>query len=189
MAGVMAERFSARFVASMAVFNSSVAPSRLLGCWDLFFMVETRDSHERTVRRGGYEGDSWKGGTPRANRPIVATRIEFTLTVVALKGDACDRPVTHNIYHSYSPPLVQGTLNTLHSPAAGTTLCMHLVFLVIPSEAHSRNIFVTYPPPISCVRLSSNSQFLWTVYPNPFVAGNLLWRHGERGNLQVSSAT
>jgi len=40
------------------------------------------------------------------------------------------------------------------------------VLLVTPSEARSRNTFVTYPPSIFHVRLSSNSQILWTV-PEP----------------------
>ena len=42
---------------SMAAFNAEVAPSRLFGCWDSVFMVETGGSGERTVWREGCEED------------------------------------------------------------------------------------------------------------------------------------
>ena len=59
MAGAIDETFSARFVASIAVFNRSMAPSRPLGCWDPAFMVETRGGGRRTVGCEGCEKDSY----------------------------------------------------------------------------------------------------------------------------------
>jgi len=53
LAGAIDETFSARFVASMAVFNASGVPSRPLGRWESVFMVEIRGSGDRTVRREG----------------------------------------------------------------------------------------------------------------------------------------
>ena len=40
-AGVILEILSARFKASMVVFNTEMTSSRPLGCWGLAFMVET----------------------------------------------------------------------------------------------------------------------------------------------------
>ena len=49
LAGGILEIFM-RFKASMAAFNAEIAPSRSLGRWDSASMVETRSSHERTLR-------------------------------------------------------------------------------------------------------------------------------------------
>jgi len=59
------------------------------------------------------------------------------------------RSVRHPQYLSYPPSLVQGTLN-FRLLATGTTLWVYLdlVFLFTPSEAHSRNTFITCPPSI-----------------------------------------
>jgi len=58
LAGAIDDTFSAGFVASMAVFNSSVVLSRPLDLWDSVFMVEIRGCGERTVRREGGGEDS-----------------------------------------------------------------------------------------------------------------------------------
>jgi len=57
LAGATGEAFSARVVALIAVFNSSMTPSCRLGCWDSGFMVETQSGGERTARREGCEED------------------------------------------------------------------------------------------------------------------------------------
>ena len=58
-------------------------------------MVETRSGHERTVRRGGMR-ETLKRVRRLAQTAHAVKRIIFT--VVALKGDAFDRPVIHNVY-------------------------------------------------------------------------------------------
>ena len=55
LAGVILETSLARFMASMAPFNVEIIPSRSLGCGESAFMVETRGSYERAVRREGPE--------------------------------------------------------------------------------------------------------------------------------------
>ena len=55
LAGAIAEAFSVRFKASMAVFNTEIASPRSLGRWDPTSMIETRGGRERTVQRGGRE--------------------------------------------------------------------------------------------------------------------------------------
>jgi len=57
-AGAIDETFSARFAASIAAFNRSMAPSRPSGCWDPAFMVEIRGGGERIVRRESCGKDS-----------------------------------------------------------------------------------------------------------------------------------
>ena len=56
LAGAIVATSFVRFKASMAAFNTEIEPSRSLGCLDPAFMVETRGSCERAVRRRGYEG-------------------------------------------------------------------------------------------------------------------------------------
>ena len=56
LAGAIAEAFSVRFKASMAVFNTEIASPCSLGRWDPTSMIETRGGRERTVQRGDHEG-------------------------------------------------------------------------------------------------------------------------------------
>ena len=58
LAGGILEFFSARFKALVAVFNTEMASSPLLGRWDSAFMVETQGDRERTVWREGSEESS-----------------------------------------------------------------------------------------------------------------------------------
>jgi len=52
LAGAIAGASFARFKVWMAVFNAEMGSPRSLGRWDPTSMVETRDSRERTMRRG-----------------------------------------------------------------------------------------------------------------------------------------
>ena len=56
LAGAVAEAFSVRFKASMAVFNTEIASPCSLGRWDPISMIETGGGRERTVQRGDHEG-------------------------------------------------------------------------------------------------------------------------------------
>ena len=61
LAGVILETSFARFMASMAMFNEEMAPSRPFGRWGLASMVETQRGdenmvpHEAVRRRMGHD--------------------------------------------------------------------------------------------------------------------------------------
>ena len=58
LAGVMLEISFARFIASMAMFNEEMVPSRPFGGWGFVSIDDTQGSDESTVLRAGREEGS-----------------------------------------------------------------------------------------------------------------------------------
>ena len=145
LAGAIDETFSARFVASIATFNRSMAPSRPSGCWDPAFMVETGGGAREpwgvkavTKGRGALHKQAWH----------VAKRIVFA--AVALKRGARGRSVAHNIYLLPTSRPRHPQLWKDASFSDRQHNAVHLLWLPRPTpdtQARSRNTFITYYPP------------------------------------------
>jgi len=73
LAGVMVETAFARFMASMAISNEEMVPSRPFGRWGLASIVETQRGGENSVRLGGRTRALMRIG----DRPVVISHVQI----------------------------------------------------------------------------------------------------------------